>query len=69
MDEATRKRIFEPFFTTKPIGAGTGMGLAMAYGTVSNHRGWIQLESAPGRGSTFVLFLPRVVPAKKEDEK
>ena len=59
MDAETQKRIFEPFFTTKPIGSGTGMGLAMAYGTVSNHRGWIQLSSAPGKGSTFVLFLPR----------
>ena len=65
MDEATRKRVFEPFFTTKPIGVGTGMGLAMAYGTVSNHRGWIQLASTPGEGSTFVLFLPRVAPDKK----
>jgi signal transduction histidine kinase len=69
MDEATRKRIFEPFFTTKPIGAGTGMGLAMAYGTVSNHRGWIQLASAPGEGSTFVLFLPKVAAAKTEVDK
>ena len=69
MDEPTRKRIFEPFFTTKPIGVGTGMGLAMAYGTVSNHRGWIQLASESGKGSTFVLFLPRATPAKKEAEK
>lgn len=60
MDEATLKRIYEPFFTTKPVGVGTGMGLAMAYGAVSNHRGWIQAASAPGSGSTFVLFLPRV---------
>ena len=59
IDAETQKRIFEPFFTTKPIGSGTGMGLAMAYGAVSNHRGWIQLSSAPGKGSTFVLFLPR----------
>ena len=66
MDEATRKRIFEPFFTTKPIGVGTGMGLAMAYGTVSNHRGWIQVASTPGEGSTFVLFLPRLSTVKKE---
>lgn len=60
MDEATLKRIYEPFFTTKPIGVGTGMGLAMAYGAVSNHHGWIQAASAPGAGSTFVLFLPRL---------
>jgi len=69
MDEATRKRIFEPFFTTKPIGVGTGMGLAMAYGTVSNHRGWIQLESAQGEGSTFVLFLPLAADKAKTAKK
>ncbi len=60
MDRQTMKRIFEPFFTTKPIGVGTGMGLAMAYGAVSNHHGWIQVESSPGAGSTFILFLPRI---------
>ena len=60
MDEATIKRIYEPFFTTKPVGVGTGMGLAMAYGAVSNHRGWMQAASVPGGGSTFVLFLPRL---------
>ena len=58
MDEETRKKIFEPFFTTKPVGSGTGMGLAMVYGTVSHHRGWIQLESSPGKGTTFCVFLP-----------
>lgn len=58
MTEATQRKLFEPFFTTKPVGKGTGMGLAMVYGTVTNHQGWIQLESAPGEGTTFYLFLP-----------
>ena len=59
MDEATMKHLFEPFFTTKPVGAGTGMGLAMVYGTVTHHHGWIQVESEPGRGTTFRVFLPQ----------
>jgi PAS domain S-box-containing protein len=58
MDEVTRKKIFEPFFTTKPVGSGTGMGLAMVYGTVTHHRGWIQLESTPGKGTLFCFFFP-----------
>lgn len=59
MDEKTKKKIFEPFFTTKPVGSGTGMGLAMVYGTVNHHRGWIQLDSSPGEGTTFCFFFPR----------
>ena len=58
MTDETRKKLFEPFFTTKPVGQGTGMGLAMAYGIISNHQGWIQFESAPGKGTSFYLFLP-----------
>ncbi|MBT7299184.1 MAG: PAS domain S-box protein [Victivallales bacterium] len=54
-----RQQIFEPFFTTKNVGKGTGMGLAMAYGCVVNHHGWIHLESEPGAGTEFFLFLPR----------
>ena len=59
MDEATKERIFEPFFTTKNQ-KGTGMGLAMAYGCVENHNGWIYVQSEVGKGSEFFVFLPRV---------
>lgn len=58
IDEENRKKIFEPFFTTKPVGAGTGMGLAMVYGSVTHHKGWIQMQSTPGKGTLFCLFFP-----------
>jgi hypothetical protein len=59
MDDATAARVFDPFFTTKGIGKGTGLGLSTVFGIVQGHLGAIAVTTAPGRGSTFRVHVPR----------
>ena len=59
MDENTRMQAFEPFFTTKEVGKGTGLGLSMVYGFITQLGGYVRIRSAPGHGTTVMLYLPR----------
>jgi PAS domain S-box-containing protein len=69
MDEITCQRVFDPFFTTKDKGRGTGLGLASAYGIVTNHGGTITVESTPGEGSSFLILLPLSEDMARFDEE
>jgi PAS domain S-box-containing protein len=59
MDDDTLRKVFEPFFTTKPVGVGTGLGMAMVYGLVKQHNGYVDVASRPGEGTAVRVYLPR----------
>jgi len=69
MDPQVLAHIFDPFFTTRDVGAGTGLGLSMVFGMAKNQNGAVDVESAPGKGATFTIYLPEMpVPADRESE-
>jgi CheY-like chemotaxis protein len=67
MEPTVLSRIFEPFFTTKDIGEGSGMGLAVVHGITTSHGGVIDVQSAPGEGTTFTIYLPRIADVAVEE--
>jgi two-component system, cell cycle sensor histidine kinase and response regulator CckA len=65
MSAETLTHLYEPFFTTKGVGRGTGLGLASTYGIVTEHRGWLEVESEPGQGTTFRVYFPLAAQQEK----
>ena len=62
-------RIFEPFYSTKEKGKGTGLGLSMVFSIIEDHRGWIEVESQPDKGASFLIYLPAKPNAKVEEDE